>query len=225
MVQMTVKSSSSAAHLFTEVTLPLPPGAAAVQLRLLQGEEDAALPAGQGGPPPTQLSQPCQAAVVAAGEAVGGGQVVLQVPHLLEQLQTILTQQPVVHLLHVNKQTQQVTDAFAHGAHVFLLGIEPLGRVSGGIERGERRGGLLHRELDLPGGAAMHARHVVIQGAGEAETRATYPALQPGRYPAAISRSLPDLSSWQQSWLTGCLPEPSSWQQGRFASLPDPFSG
>ena len=55
----------------------------------------------------------------------------LEVRDLLEELQAVLAEQPLVDLLHVQEEAVEVADRLAHRADVLLARVHRLGRLGG----------------------------------------------------------------------------------------------
>ena len=87
--------------------------------------------------------------------------------HLLEELQAVLTEEPKVHLFHVDKESKEVTNTLAHRAHVLLLGVQPLDSVLGRVEGGQGAGSFFFRELKFSGRATMYPCHVMVESPSE----------------------------------------------------------
>ena len=66
-------------------------------------------------------------------DPVRGAHVALEVRDLLEELQAVLAEQPLVNLLHVQEEAVQVADGLAHRAHVLLarvhLGVDSIEKI------------------------------------------------------------------------------------------------
>ena len=62
-------------------------------------------------------------------DPVRGAHVALEVRDLLEELQAVLAEQPLVNLLHVQEEAVEVAHGLAHRAHVLLARVHRLGRL------------------------------------------------------------------------------------------------
>ena len=68
-----------------------------------------------------------------------------------------------MHLFHVDKESEEVTNTLAHRAHVLLLGVQPLDSVLGRVEGGQGAGSFFFRELKFSGRATMYPCHMMVE--------------------------------------------------------------